>query len=467
MKRILAILLAVLTLFTLSACGKESVENTPSPAPEQTVAPEPEQTAESSPGGGTSDPFDPSAAMEETVLVDESDVKVTATGLKYTANSLKINLAIENNSGKNLSFRCGTIGYSCNSVNGYMTDEGYLNASVAAGKKINETVSFSSDELSLMGFTDIADIELGFNIIDDQYDDYLQTGPRQLKTSIADSYNYSTDTYRESITDSSKAKEFGFTVNHDSEELVYDQKGVRVLSQTLVTNSSGEQALFVEVENTSTEMVYVAVGDVSVNGLGIQSGIWFTNWISAGKRRVIPLELYSMLGKAHQEAFGIDEIGSVTYSLTVEDIDFDALVNPQQIAFSTPDGGSYDSSGEELYQGDGIRVVSKGLAPDSFDLSDDIHVLLLVENNGSEALNFDVGYDTVSVNGYMTGFICYGKRVEAGGSAVLDVELTGYSLEDNGITGLEDITEAELTLEVKTDNYKTVAEPVVTIAVSQ
>jgi len=45
---------------------------------------------------------------------------------------------------------------------------------------------------------------------------------------------------------------------------------------------------------------------------------------------------------------------------------------------------------------------------------------------------------------------------------VLDVELTGSSLEENGTAELESITEVELTVAVKNDNYKTVAKPVVT-----
>ena len=63
----------------------------------------------------------------------------------------------------------------------------------------------------------------------------------------------------------------------------------------------------------------------------------------------------------------------------------------------------------------------------------------------------------------MTSFLCYNRTVVPGGGAVLDVELQSYSLEENGITGPEDITEAELKFEIKNGNYKTVAEPVVTV----
>lgn len=238
MKKSLAMLLAAVLLL-LPACGPEtSAGNTPSASPvEQTEAAAetdaPVPSDNYSNNSRLTGEFNPSAAIEETVLVDESDVKITATGIKYTVYAVKLDLTIENNSSQNLSFYAGTLGYSCNSVNGYMVDDGYLNTSVGPGKKSNETVSFDANELTLLGLTDIADIELGFNITDDNFKDYLKTGPRQLKTSLADSYDYTADTYRQAITDSDVAKQVGLTVAHHSEDVPFDQKDIRVVSQNL------------------------------------------------------------------------------------------------------------------------------------------------------------------------------------------------------------------------------------------
>lgn len=460
MKKKFAVSLAAVMLL-LSACGgPASGETSSSPGQANTSGP---SVTPAPSAGGNATQFDPSAAIEETVLVDESDIKITATGIKYTAYDVKLSLAIENNSDQDLSFYSGTSGYNCNSINGYMVDNGYLNADIAAGKKSNETVSFSVDELTLLGFDDIADIELGFSITDSNYDDYLQTGPRQIKTSIADSYNYETDTYRQAVANNVLDGTFGFTLDCDSEEVVFDQKGIRVISQTLVTNSSGEQILLVEVENTTADMVYISIGNVALNGLSVQSGTWSTDWISAGKRRIIAMNLSNMLDESYQAAFGLEDIGQITYTFEPKDIDRDTLVIPQTLALTVPGGNtSYDASGEELYQEDGIHIVSKGLVPDSFELSDDIHLLLLVENSTSEQLTFDVDYDSVSVDGYMTDFICYSRTVAPGSSGVLDVELMGSSLEENGIAELENISEVELTVEARNDSYKTIAKPVVT-----
>lgn len=459
MKKNLAMLLVVLML--LSACGTADPAETSPSAPPSESSSAPEETRKPSSNEPTLS-FNPSATMEETVLVDESDVKITATGLKYTAYDVKLSLTIENNSDQDLSFYAGTLGYSCNSINGWMVDDGYLNADVPAGKKANESVEFSIDELVLLGITDIADLELGFEIETDGYDEYLLTGPRQVKTSLANSYDYKEDTYRTAITDIGLTDSLGFEILHDSDEIAFDQKGIRVLSQTMADDSNGDTVLLVEIENTANSTLGVTLGDISINGLMVKSGSWSYDLIGAGKRRVISTNLSNVLDKDYLDALGLQEIGSVSYTLELEDDEGDTLVAPQEVALTVTEGVSYDSTGEELYAADGIRIVSKGLTPDPYDYIDDIHLLLLVENGTKRPLSFDAKYNSVSVNGYMTSFIDFSKKVSPGRAAVLDVELQGCSLEENGITGLEDITEVELTIEVKNDNYKTVASPVVT-----
>lgn len=445
MKKRLTLLLAA-SMLLLAACEQ-------APAEEKA----PTQTSESQ----SSHTFAPKATLEETVLVDESDVKITATGIQYTAYSVELELTIENNSAKNLSFVAGALGYNCNSVNGYMVTSGYLNADVAAGKKTVETVSFHTSELMILGLTEIADIEMGFQITDDGYNDYLATGPRQVKTSAADSYNYETDTYRQAITSREIAQEVGFTVDYDLQKESFHQAGVRIISQTLLTNASNEQVLVVEAENTSSDNLYLSVGDVSINDLGVQSGLWSTNWISAGKRGIITLDLSDMLDQNARESFGLKKIGTVSYSLTVKDSDLEELTLPQKITLPIGSGtAAYDATGQVLYQEDEIRIVSKGLAPDGSDYSDDIHLLLLVENNSPSKLGFDVKYNSVSVNGCMTDFIAYTKWVETGSGAALDVSLR--NLAENGISVPEDIREIELVIEVKNEAYWTIMEPMVT-----
>ena len=101
MKKKLAMSLVAVMLL-LSACGgPASGGGSSSPGQANTSGP---SAVPAPSAGGNAIQFDPSATIEETVLVDESDIKITATGIKYTAYDVKLSLAIENNSDQDLSF---------------------------------------------------------------------------------------------------------------------------------------------------------------------------------------------------------------------------------------------------------------------------------------------------------------------------------------------------------------------------
>lgn len=464
MKKLKIFSLALATLL-LAACG-QSPQTAPTSqvsSAEETEYPQGTAPSQADEAQDKTEPFSPTATMEETVLVDESDIKIIATNLAYTAYSVKLDLTIENNTMQNLSFHSGTLAYNCNSVNGYMISGGYLNTDVTAGKKTNETVTFDAAELGLMGIRDIADIEIGFKITDDNNDTYLLTGPRPIKTSLADSYDYAVDTYRVATTDGGVLKQLGLSILYDTGDELYNQKDVRLLSQTLVGNADGDQILLVEVENDSAEGVRVVIGDGSLNGLSF-AGTWTSEWVWPGKRKILQLPLSSALDEPYKAVFGIQQIGAVRYSVTLKDEDYDDLTLPQEIALEVPGAdSSFDATGVEVYQENGIRIVSKGLAPDALDFSDDIHLLLLVENSTDADLVFDVEDGTLSINGYMTDFSCYGTSIFAGANGVLDVELSEDDLEENGIQGMDDISEIELTFEIRNESYKKIAEPSATI----
>lgn len=147
-----------------------------------------------------------------------------------------------------------------------------------------------------------------------------------------------------------------------------------------------------------------------------------------------------------------------------KDTKYNQLIDPEDISISISDDASFNRAGTELYQADGIRIVAKGLVADSASYSDDIHLMLLVESEFDDSVSVDVDYNSVSVNGYMTDFLCFSNTVEPGHSMILDVELQDSSLDTNGISRTEDIAEIELTFKIRDSHYKTIANPVVTIS---
>lgn len=172
MRKIISLMLALLLVLSMAACGST---NEGGSTDASTGTPATDSQPEANPSDD--DPqievepreFKKTATIEETVLVDENGVKITAKELTYGNYAAELTLVIENNSEKDLSFIANSIGYSCNSINGYMVPEGYLNCDVAAGKKANDTISIGYDTLMLYGIYEIADIEIGFDISDDDY----------------------------------------------------------------------------------------------------------------------------------------------------------------------------------------------------------------------------------------------------------------------------------------------------------
>lgn len=129
MKRLSAIGLALTLVMSLSACDAssdappQSNDNESRYTEQSTSAAEIETTYTTAAtvietNQKTLGEFSETAEIEETVMIDENDIKITATGLKYTSYSVELELDIENNSDKALSFISGSLGYSCNSVNG-------------------------------------------------------------------------------------------------------------------------------------------------------------------------------------------------------------------------------------------------------------------------------------------------------------------------------------------------------------
>ena len=104
--------------------------------------------------------------IEETVLFEDDNIRIIAESLDFKYNSPYLHLKFENNGDKALSFVSGSIGYSGNSVNGYMVDGLYVNVDVEPGKTALEEAYVSSDLLSILGIEKIKEIGIGFDIKD-------------------------------------------------------------------------------------------------------------------------------------------------------------------------------------------------------------------------------------------------------------------------------------------------------------
>ena len=470
MKKILSILLALLLLISMTACDTSS-NNTDNNDSGNTFVDS--QPATDGAGADKNDDaqvtvnpreFNKSATIEETVLVDEYGVKITAKELTYGNYAAELTLVIENNSDKDLSFIANSVGYSCNSVNGYMVPDGYLNCDVAAGKKANDTISISYDTLMLYGIFEIADIEIGFDISDDNYN-HTYTGPRTIQTTAVDSYNYKTPCYRENIAGKESQAEYDYSVPYFSADAVYEESGLVIASQAVMDNKDGDSILLLEIVNTTDEIVGVSTTNIDINGLRVCVSSWSYDSINPGKTAIVDIDLSSVLEPEYWEIYGIAEVGNVALKVSFKDGDSNEVADPAHISIDIPGAEStFSMEGTEIYNDNGIRIVSKGVFADPSEYSDDLHILLVAENTSGKTLALHDVYDSLSINDYMATYSFYTTTMEDGSYVMIDILLWGYGLDDINISEPSEVKTVEFSLSIKDQNYKEVDE--VTVALT-
>lgn len=459
MRKPMAILLALIIGLGLTACAGSGVASTSGAEPTSSSTSQSEtqemQTSESGDSAGETaelPAFQNTATIQETVLYDQDGVKITATELSYDSYEAKLGLILENNTERNLSFISNSLGYSCNSVNGYMIADGYLNCDVAPGKKANETISLSYSQLMLYGIFEIADLEIGFDISDDEYN-HIYTGPLAVTTSAADSYDYDALSFSRTMTDGALQQALGFSVPCFVQEPLWEQDGLSVVSGGWLTTQDGETALLLEVKNNSDRSVAVTTGDICLNSLGVYGYDWSYDTINPGKTGIIDVTLSDLLDNNAWPVYGLEEIGSFSMTLNFKDDAGMEIGSPASITVQNPQGSqTFDAQGQEVYTADGVRIVFKDLLEDTSEYSDDLYAWLLVENNTPGEITVQVATDSFSLNGYMMDCLSSPVTLESGASGVLKIQMWGPDLEENAIGSASEVSELEVGLELWQDS---------------
>lgn len=207
------------------------------------------------------DAKDTAESLEEQVVLDENGVKITVKCLDKDGSIFgpEVKLLIENESGKDITVQARNI-----SVNGYMVED-MFSADVVNGKKANDGLTIMESSLEKAGIGTIADIEFSFTVFETHsFDSLFDSDLIQLKTSAADSYEYTFD---------------------DSGDVVYDEGGVKIVVKGLSDSDSiFGPGIIVYAENNSDKDVTVQVRDVSVNGFMVDP--IFSADVAAGKHAV-------------------------------------------------------------------------------------------------------------------------------------------------------------------------------------
>lgn len=470
MKKLICVLLAIVMLLGLTACGKSKTETAEPEKADMTatetvddvtdVTEEMEETdvQDSTESSEELPEFDQSAIIETTVILDQDNIKVTATALEYDDYSANLKLSLENNSDKTLTFSTNTLGFSGNSINGFMIPDGYFNSEIAPGKKANETATFSYDYLQLFGINEIADIVLGIRVTDEDYNETIYPDC-QIKTSIADSYTYDNTSYQKAISSTAVQKALGLTSTYFTTDVLYDADNIQIVSGTLISNEDDEQMLLLEAVNSGTEMKNMVVAGLSVNGLTVYDGNWSSTTISSGKCGVISVNLNNVFNEQYWEAYGLTDISSIDVKVGIQD-GWD-LKDENTVHLTIGEDVPLNLDGTELFNQDNIRIISKGIIGHEDEYDSNLYLALLIENGTDEAFDVSVQNDSLSVNDIMISEFGSGTNVPPHAYGVLIVELYGSDLEDSDITDVDQIQKVECVIGFGEGYDVTVEAPIV------
>lgn len=204
--------------------------------------------------------------IEEQVLYDDNDVKITATGLEDGLFGTELKLLIENNSDKSITVQARGA-----NVNGFMVGT-MMSADVAPGKKANDELTFETSGLKECGIESIAVMEFYFHVFDSSsWEEIFDTDFITVKTSVADTYVQPVD---------------------DSGEVLVDSNGVKIVAKGLSESGSfWGPGVILYIENNSDENITIQVRDVSVNGFMVDSSM--SEDVVSGKKAISDVQFFS------------------------------------------------------------------------------------------------------------------------------------------------------------------------------
>lgn len=286
MKKLLSLFLVLILTCSLVACAGVEDNIIPPNADTNADTNAPQDETQSQP-----DTPAPSqdATIEETVLLDENGIKITAKSLETDSLfGAELKLLIENNTDQNLTFQSTNT-----SVNGYMVGT-MMSVDVAAGKKANDSLTFMQSDLDLCNIETIADMEFSFRVFHtDDWSDYMEDKAVKLQTSAAATYTYTYD---------------------DSGTLAYDANGMKIVVKGLSPDSSilGD-GLVVYLYNSSDAALCVQTRECSVNGFMIDP--LFSQEVGVGKHSISTITFMD----ADLEENAITEITEVELSFHIFD----------------------------------------------------------------------------------------------------------------------------------------------------
>lgn len=228
----------------------------------------------------------PEVTVEETVVYDGSDIKITLKDIETGWLGLDIKLLVENYTNKNIVLSGENV-----VVNG-VTMSCYMYIEVAAGKKTNGTITIYNDNLDLAQIKGIAWVQTcDAHIVDTDSFATIADVSFEIQTSLGRDY---------------------VQVIDESGELLYEANGIQVFTKVMSDEFYGKN-LVLYVKNGSGKDVIIRAENISVNGFTMDA--WMYDFVSAGTVRFCELDLW----ESGLEENGIDVVENISFTVQITD----------------------------------------------------------------------------------------------------------------------------------------------------
>jgi hypothetical protein len=297
MKKCIAISLCSVLMIALCACSSTSQTAASTNSDQQTagnIAYSQQSSSQTSAGG--EEQKDISYVMENEVVVDNEYCTFTITKVEDDPVwGVTLKVLCENKSDKNLTFSWEDV-----SVDGYMIDPLWA-TSVAAGKKDNSSITFSSSEFTEIGITSVDQIKFELRVYDS--DDWTADEIVEEVFTV-----YPTGLAADDIIIPERPAASGEYVVYDSDDCTFI-----ILGQE--QDSIWGYGLKYYIENKTDKGLTFSWDNVSVNGFMIDP-FWATS-VAAGSREVSEISFFS----SSLEENDISEVSEIEFALRVYDSD--------------------------------------------------------------------------------------------------------------------------------------------------
>lgn len=217
------------------------------------------------------------------------------------------------------------------------------------------------------------------------------------------------------------------------ETVVLDQNGIKVTATGFDTKSVfGPEVKFL-IENNSSLPITVQARNVSVNGYMMDT--MMSSDVAVGKKANDGMTISS----SSLEDAGITTIADIEFQLHIFNSEtWDGIMDSDIIRLETSEASgysySYDNSGNQVYNENGIEIVIKGLDESNTFIGPS--VIVYIDNESAQDIT--VQARDVSINGFMVDSI-FSSDVTVGKHTVDRITFLSNELEENGIEKIEDI----------------------------